>query len=163
LNTQDIIEYFKAKGCHYYYEYNECYGNLDLKDKIIIHIGGDCGSSSYFFIKNGAKYVIFYEKDKELLKKYQDVCRELNFCDKVEAREEWKAGDYPNGDIFIMDCEGCEENINFNELLKYKLICIAVHSWTTNKAYLLRKMYNWYLKYVSDDGQELMFCLTRNT
>ena len=158
MSNTDLINYFKEKGCDYYYEYDDSYGNLDLKDKVIVHVGGDCGSSVYYFILKGARYVIFYEKDTELLRKYRDVCKELGFCEKAEAKGEWKPGDYPDGDIFIMDCEGCEADVDFNALSKYKTACIAVHAWTQDKAPLLKNMRGWRLQHVSLDGQELMFC-----
>ena len=158
MSVLDLVRYFRRKGCNYYYEYDESYGNLDLKDKVVVHVGGDCGSSAYYFLLHGARYVIFYEKNARLLAKYMAVCSELGFCDRAEARGEWKPGDYPDGDAFIMDCEGCEAGIDFNALSKYKLACIAIHIWTRGKAYLLKNMYGWRLQYVSDDGKELMFC-----
>jgi len=158
MSAQDLVIYFKEKGCDYYYEYEECYGSLDLKDKVIVHIGGDCGSSAYYFLLHGAKHVIFYERNAELIKKYEAVCRELGFCEKAEAKGEWKPGDYPDGDVFIMDCEGCEAGLDLNALSKYKTACIAVHAWTQDKAHLLKSMYGWRLQYTSRDGEELMFC-----
>jgi hypothetical protein len=158
MSVSDPIKYFKEKGCNYYYEYDESYGSLDLKDKVVVHVGGDCGSSVYYFLLHGARYVIFYEKNTELLRKYRDVCKELKFCEKVEAKGEWRPGEYPDGDVFIMDCEGCEAGVDLNALSKYSLACIAVHAWTPDKASLLKNMYGWRLQYVSNDGQELMFC-----
>ena len=158
MSVLDLVKYFREKGCDYYHEYDESYGSLDLKDKVVVHVGGDCGSSAYYFILHGAERVIFYEKDAELLDKYATVCSELGFCDRAEARGEWRPGDYPDGDVFIMDCEGCEADIDFNALSKYKLVCIAVHAWTQDRAHLLKNMYGWRLQYVSEDGKELMFC-----
>lgn len=151
-------EYFKELGCDYWYEYDSCYGDIDFKDKIVINVGGDCGSSALYFVMKGASKVIAYEKDDELRNIfYNVVLKDFPILkDKVIMNGEWK-GEYPDGDIFIIDCEGCESILDFDKLNKYKIVLVAIHIWTEDKKDLFKKMIGWKLKYVSKDGKELTF------
>jgi hypothetical protein len=72
-------------------------------------------------------------------------------------KQEWK-GEYENVDIFVMDCEGCEEGLNVEMLKKYERWCIGIHDWTKNRVELLRKMEGTTYTYVSDDGREITLC-----
>jgi len=157
MQNCDLVKYFKDLGCDYYYEYDSAYGTIDFKGKDVIMVGAGCGSATLYFLLHGSSRVIQYEKSDELRKKWLEVCNKFNICDKAVMNGEWKL-QYDDADIFIIDCEGCEENINFDELKKYKLSCVAVHEWTKNRVELLKKMKNWKLNFVSSDGKEIMLC-----
>jgi len=45
-------------------DYNECWGCVSYKDKTVLDLGADYGSTVYYFLKNGAKKVIAVEGDK---------------------------------------------------------------------------------------------------
>ena len=155
----DYKDYFCKLECCYWHEFDLAYGKLDVKDKTITIIGNDCGSSALYFLLKGAKKIIGFEKSDELNKRFKEkVCKEFNICDKVEINTEWLGNNYPNADVFIMDCEGCEKNLKIEELQKYKQYCIALHDWTENRFDLMKKLYGTILTFISDDNREFVFC-----
>lgn len=154
-----ISEYFRQRECDYWREYPHSYGILDVFNKTIQIIGADCGSSALYFLMRGAKYVVQYEKEEHLRNKWEEVCKYFNICDKAEMKKEWN-GEYENVDIFVMDCEGCEEHLNVDMLKKYGQWCIGVHDWTKNRVELMRKMEGTTFTYASDDGKEITLCKT---
>lgn len=150
-------EYFCKKQCCYWSEYPESYGRLNVEGKTVTLVGADCGSTFLYLILRGAKKLIGYEKEERLRKEWEKVCQEFNICSFAEMRGEWK-GEYDNTDIFLMDCEGCEESLDFTKLYKYKAWCIAVHEWTKNRTFLMKNLQGSTLTFITDDGKELMFC-----
>ena len=155
----NYTDYFCKLECCYWHEFDLAYGKLEVKDKTITIIGNDCGSSALYFLLKGAKKIIGYEKSDKLNKKFKEkVCKEFQICDKVEINGEWKSIEYPNTDIFIMDCEGCEKNLKIEELQKYKQYCIALHDWTENRFKLMKKLYGTILTFITDDNREFVFC-----
>jgi hypothetical protein len=152
-------DYFCKLECCYWHEFDLAYGKLEVKDKTITIIGNDCGSSALYFLLKGAKKVIGFEKSDELNKRFKEkVCKEFQICDKVEINGEWSGNNYPNTDVFIMDCEGCEAKLDFSQLQKYNQYCIAIHDWTENRFELLKKLYGTILTFISDDNREFVFC-----
>ena len=152
-------DYFCKLECCYWHEFDLAYGKLDVKDRTITIIGNDCGSSALYFLLKSAKKIVGYEKSDELNKKFKEkVCKEFQICDKVEINGEWNGKEYPNSDVFIMDCEGCEAKLDFPQLQKYKQYCIAIHDWTENRFELMKKMYGTILTFISDDNREFVFC-----
>ncbi|CAQ58471.1 SAM-dependent methyltransferase [Stygiolobus rod-shaped virus] len=158
----NYVEYFSNLKCQYFHEYQYSYSKLNVKDKTITIIGNDCGSSALYFLIRNAKYIIGYEKDENLNKLFKEkVCKDFNICDKVEVHGEWKGDEYPNTNIFIIDCEGCEEKLDVSKLEKYEQYCIAIHDWTKNRVELMRKLYGLTFTYISDDGREIVLCKIR--
>jgi len=158
---ENIGQYFRERECDYWREYPHAYGKLDVFNKTIQVVGADCGSSALYFLWRGAKYVVQYEKEEHLRQKWEEVCKYFNVCEKATMKEEWK-GEYENVDIFIMDCEGCEKDVNVDMLKKYEQWCIGIHDWTKNRVELLRKIEGTTYTYVSDDGREITLCLLSN-
>jgi len=167
----DYDEYFCKLECCYWHEFEQAYGKLQVKDKTITIIGNDCGSSALYFLLKGAKKVIGYEKSDELNKRFKEkVCKEFQICDKVEIHEEWTGKEYPETDVLVMDCEGCEaklleikaerseKNLDISQLQKYKQFCIAIHDWTENRFDLMKKLYGTVLTFITDDNKEFVFC-----
>ena len=155
----DYKDYFCKLECCYWHEFDLAYGKLDVKDKTITIIGNDCGSSALYFLLKGAKKIIGYEKSDELNKKFKEkVCKEFQICEKVDINTEWSGNNYPNSDILVMDCEGCEKNLDFSQLQKYEQYCIAIHDWTENRFKLMKKLYGTILTFITDDNREFVFC-----
>ncbi|QJF12301.1 putative methyltransferase [Saccharolobus solfataricus rod-shaped virus 1] len=155
-----LDKYFHDLECDYWREYPNAYGLLNPYNKTIQIVGADCGSSALYFLLRGAKYVIQYEKEQHLREKWKEVCAKFSICNKAEMRSEWN-GQYDNVDIFIIDCEGCEEILDVSQLRKYEQYCIAIHDWTKNRIDLLRKLQGLTFAYVTDDGREIVLCKTR--
>jgi len=164
-------DYFCKLECCYWHEFDLAYGKLDVKDRTITIIGNDCGSSALYFLLKSAKKIVGYEKSDELNKKFKEkVCKEFQICDKVEINGEWNGKEYPNSDVFIMDCEGCEaklleikaerseSKLDISQLQKYKQYCIAIHDWTENRFELMKKLYGTILTFITDDNREFVFC-----
>ncbi|QJF12370.1 putative methyltransferase [Metallosphaera rod-shaped virus 1] len=155
-----LEKYFHDLQCDYWREYPHAYGLLNVYNKTIQIVGADCGSSALYFLLRGAKYIIQYEKKQHLREKWKEVCTHFDICQKAEMRSEWN-GQYDNADIFIMDCEGCEENLDVSQLKRYEQYCIAVHDWTKNRVDLMRKLEGLTFTYISDDGREIVLCKVR--
>jgi hypothetical protein len=155
-------QYFRSNQCDYWRELEPSYGRLNVHDRVVIVIGADCGSTHVFFSQRGARYIIGFEKEKHFRDLWSSVCTKFNVCDKGEIRDSWNS-QYPDGDVFVMDCEGCESNLDVQALSKYKEWCIAVHDWTPDRVSLLRKLQGTVFSYVTDDGREIMLCHYQNT
>jgi len=155
----DYKDYFCKLECCYWHEFDLAYGKIDVKDKTITIIGNDCGSSALYFLLKGARRIIGYEKEEKLNKRFKEkVCKEFQICDKVEIHGEWNGNQYPDTDILVMDCEGCESKLDISQLQKYKQYCIAIHDWTENRFELMKKMYGTILTFITDDNREFVFC-----
>jgi len=96
-------------------DYNHFYGFLDYKGQVILDIGGDYGSTAWFFLERGAKKVISVEKNKSyvdrLVANIKDtrivVSVHMNLDTSIKGEDllqEYKP------DIVHMDCEGCERH-----------------------------------------------------
>jgi len=154
---EKIDEYFRKLECDYWREFPHSYGVLNVFNKSIQVVGADCGSSTLYFLWRGAKYVVQYEKEEHLRKRWEEVCRQFGTCDNATMKGEWK-GEYDNVDVFVMDCEGCEEGLNIDELKKYEQWCVGIHDWVNNRVELLRKLEGTTFTYASDDGREITLC-----
>ncbi len=155
----DYEKYFSKLECAYWHEYPHAYSKLILKDKNVVMIGADCGSSALYFLLRGAKHVIAYEKEEKLRKLFvEKVCRDFNICDRVDIKGEWKGDEYPDADVFVMDCEGCEDTLDVSQLTKYKQWCVAIHDWAKRRVELFRALSGNVITYISDDGREIVVC-----
>ena len=155
-------EYFKKLGCDYWHEYPKVFRFFDFRDKVFINIGGDCGSACVWAHLNGAKRCIMYEADPKLFTLAYDVARTLGV--DMEIHGIWNGNTYPDGDIFTIDCEGCEESLDVDLVVsKYSQIGVAVHEWTRNKGEILRKLadYGFRLAYVTPDYKEQYYVLVK--
>jgi hypothetical protein len=127
-------------------EYPLSYKYIDVKDKIVLDIGADIGTSAKWFIEHGASKVIAYSLD------LQEI-----FDDKIEWHFEWH-GEYIKADVLKIDCEGCECMLTQNMIEKYKEWYIAIHKFAFCY-YAMKK----YLKsvgklvYVTPDKKERMY------
>lgn len=155
----DLKEYFCQKGCCYWHEYDYSYGGLDVKDRRIVIIGNDCSSAAIYFLLKGAKCVIGYEKNHLLNTLSTEVCQYFGVCEKMRLKGEWK-GEYENADIFVMDCEGCEDLLDLSKLNDYEQVCIAVHYWAKRKSELIEyfQKNGFKVTYVTPDMNEVVFC-----
>ena len=157
----DFENYFTKLGCPYWHEYKEQFKLFDFKDKAVVIVGGDCGSTCVYAYLHGAKSCIMYEAEAKL----RDIARQVELELKLsfDIRGKWEGNEYPDADIFLIDCEGCEEKLDIDLVTKkYKQVGIAVHEWTKNRVELLQKLakYSYRLVYVTADGKELYFALT---
>jgi len=152
-------DYFCKLECCYWHEFEQAYGKLNVKDRTVTIIGNDCGSTALYFILRNAKKIIGFEKEEKLNQLFKEkVCKDFQICDKVEIHGGWTGNQYPNTDIFVIDCEGCESKLDISQLQKYKQFCIAIHDWTENRFDLMRKLYGAILTFISKDNKEFVFC-----
>lgn len=95
-------------------DYNWMYGKLNYKDKTIVEIGADMGSTAVFFLNKGVKKVISVERDEnfyqQLVENFKDDNRVVPIKMDImyNYQIEWLLLKY-RPDILHMDCEGCEE------------------------------------------------------
>lgn len=117
------------------FTYKKHWGYLNYKGKIVLDLGCDWGSSCYYFIDEGAKFVIGIDCNKEYIQKGLEnkiensplILKEefIDSADKIEKLiEEYKP------DIVKVDIEGAEKYIldmNPNVILKVKEWIIEIH------------------------------------
>lgn len=117
----------------YWNEYGDTLALLDVKGKTVIDVGADSGSSVAWFLLHGASKVIAYEVHPEL---QIELKNNFGNDERVQIHSEWIGG-MPVGDVFKIDCEGCEIALQEEHLINYKSWLVAVHSWTHNRKLLL--------------------------
>lgn len=93
--------------------YEELYGFLDYKDKVVLDVGADYGSTPLFFLSKGAKKVIAVEMNEE----YAKTLIQISKTEKRIIPVIFKINSGYNisnlikkysPDIVKMDCDGCE-------------------------------------------------------
>jgi hypothetical protein len=117
----------------YFENYDEHWGFTDFKNKVILDLGADYGSTAYYFLNKGALKVIAVEGDKYLAERLK-----LNFKDDprvVPIYLEIKSGkdieeliDMYHPDIVKVDIEGAEINILSVNIRKVKEWLIETHT-----------------------------------
>jgi len=155
----DFLEdYFKGKGCDYWAEQEKAYGDLNFRFRSVVIIGADCGTTAIYAFLRRASYVIMFEKDAKLRAKLYDVLDDFNISrDAYEIYGEWSGNVYPPANIFIQDCEGCEQLNNFDYINRYEQVCIAVHNWG-DLSKTMPHLTGYKLTYVTPDSKEFVFC-----
>ena len=99
-----------------FYDYIWSYGSIDWKDKVVLDIGADIGSSALFFLMNGAKYVylierdIYYKNEYEFLKPVHHLLNSTIMLASIANMPD-------RVDVLKMDCEGCELQLLTEDLL----------------------------------------------
>jgi len=96
--------------------YDECWGFISYRDKIVLDLGADYGSTAYYFLKKGAKKVIAVEGNseyfKQLLSNYGNDDRVVCVEKWIETPEDMEqlVARFPC-DIVKVDIEGAEIHI----------------------------------------------------
>ena len=99
-----------------FYDYLWSYGSINWKQKIVLDVGADIGSSALFFLMNGADYVYLLEKDQEYKTTYESIKQKYPLLENSIILN--SLADMPhNVDVLKMDCEGCELSLLTEELL----------------------------------------------
>ena len=109
---------------------DELYGKLDVKDKCILDIGADCGSTALYFALKGAKKIYCIEKDTKLVDFFNaDVKRDFpELCDRIEYVELNKVSDM-HFDIVKTDIEGAEAFLDQELIIgKPQQFAIGLHT-----------------------------------
>lgn len=120
----------------YVEDYEFQYGQVNYKDRIVLDIGADIGSTAYFFLKKGAKLIVAvegseqcFDKLKSNAKSFKSTIPILCFINKPEQIEtliqRWKP------DILKMDIEGGEIHLFQIADATFKLVneyLIEIHS-----------------------------------
>lgn len=96
-------------------KYEDSYGKADYKDKVILEIGSDVGSTASFFLSKGAKKVISVEGNPEFFERLVENSKRFNiipyfkYIDSPENLKELIVMYKPN--FLHMDCEYCEKHL----------------------------------------------------
>lgn len=95
-------------------DYEKLYGIPDYKDKVVLEVGAEVGSTAYFFQQKGARWIISIEGNRD---RYTQLTKNVGPSDfsVVPMFEEIRTPEqlarhikYYKPDILHMDCEGCE-------------------------------------------------------
>lgn len=143
MNCDEILSYIN--------EYPQSYKFINIKDKIVLDIGGDVGTSAFYFLALGAKKVIVYSLQQQKV-----------FDSRIEWHNEWN-GLYIPADVLKIDCEGCECSLTKETIEKYNEWYIAIHIWSdcfeNMKKYIETKGI---LTFITPDKKELMYTKFKN-
>lgn len=145
-----MMEY-NPRNSQYWHEYEQSYTYIDVAGKTILDIGADSGSSAYWFLIHGAKKVICYSGEAQIL-----------FDDRIEWHGKWR-GEYVPADILKIDCEGCECNLTLPLIFRYREYYIAVHNFAGCYTFLKSFLeLDGKLVFTTPDGVEMMYAKRRN-
>lgn len=95
---------------------------IDLEGKTVIDVGCDWGNSPLYWRMRGASKVVGFEADRKRIAWMKALRSEPWF----DFRGPWR-GETPPGDVFKIDCEGCETNLDIEALRQYSLWFVAIH------------------------------------
>jgi len=119
--------------------YDDCWGSVDYKDKVVLDLGADYGSTAYYFLKHGAKRVVAVEGDpplaSQLLTNYDNHPQVECVYGWIDAPKgiEFLIRRYcahPSCDLAKVDIEGAEKHIAMVDpqwLLSIREWLIEVH------------------------------------
>lgn len=98
-----------------YSELDSMYGEFNYENKIVLDVGADYGSTAYYFLSRGARFVLCSEMDKDR----QEALLAIAKCNlrivpmpciyRPKILNDIISVFKP--DVVKMDCEGCEKNI----------------------------------------------------
>lgn len=115
--------------------YNDCvrfYETLEVKDKIVIDVGCDFGTTPMYFIRKGAIKVIGFSRDKQYFHDYRykhfnsdlssvipSMTEGINVISGLDDRRQF---------VLKSDCEGCEWDFTRQFVDSFEDWIIAVHT-----------------------------------
>lgn len=104
---------YKLLFSHHDEDYQDLYGFVDYKDKVVLDIGADYGSTASFFFERGAKTVYGVERNKWMVKKMRKNAEKMGnlipILLDVSCSNQFDKLLLLTPDIVKVDCEGCEE------------------------------------------------------
>lgn len=112
------------------------YGFIDYRDKVVVDVGADYGTTASFFLNRGAVMVVAVEGDEELFSQLQENVKDVpevvavkcwissvkDFTDLIETYRP---------DVLKVDCEGCEVHlldVEDNIFRKVSTYLLEVHT-----------------------------------
>ena len=135
----------------YVAEYPRSYSYIDVRGKVVVDVGADIGTSPLWFLSQGAAKVIAFSLEKQ----------DPRFADpRVEWRGRWN-GERVEGDVFKIDCEGCECMISEGFLESYEAAYVAFHEWSPCRWLEEFLKSKGRLVFTTPDGKERMYVLER--
>lgn len=114
------------------------WGFLNCRNKTVLDIGADYGSTAVFFLHKGAKKVIAVESNTEFFKKLQPLAAPIPnlipFFKRVSCVNDFKnlLAQCNGGIVMKIDCEGCEAvllNLDDNLFRKVSEYGIELHTF----------------------------------
>jgi hypothetical protein len=97
----------------------------DLRDKVVVDVGCDRGTTPICWRANGARRVVGYETEPKAIRWMARLRKEAWF----DFRGKW-TGEYPEGDVFKIDIEGAERILDMGRLANYSLWFVVLHNGT---------------------------------
>ncbi len=106
---------YKVLFSHHDEDYQDLYGFVDYKDKVVLDIGADYGSTASFFLKQGARTVYGVERNKWMVKKMRKNAEKMGNLIPIKldvsCPDQFDKLLLLNPDIVKVDCEGCEKHL----------------------------------------------------
>lgn len=131
MNESELHKYFLSVCPKWtvYNSYKDNYGMFDYKNKTVVDIGAEVGSTAVFFILRGAKKVYCVEHFQDNREIYASkVAKDL--ADIIKNKIEYVNFERLNllgGDILKCDAEGFEQNLPPYYICRFKEYAIGVH------------------------------------
>ena len=135
----------------YYPECVRFYNSLDVKDKIVIDVGCDFGTTPMYFLRKGANNVFGFSKDKQYFHnihyKHYNVDEDPSALPSaIRNIKRIKTEMMPPHIVLKSDCEGCEWNFTKEFIDSFDDWIIAVHTPIKNDS-----LY----QYIKDNGENI--------
>ena len=105
------------------------YGRLNVRNRIVVDIGGGCADTAIYFIARGASHVYSYEPDKLTYETGKSNIRLNEMEGKITfINSRYSSGKaHAKGKVLKMDCEGCEYEC-LKDFIGYDEIILEFHS-----------------------------------
>lgn len=132
-----------------YSELDSMYGAFNYENKIVLDVGADYGSTAYYFLSRGARFVLCSEMDNDRQEALYSIakcnlrivpmpciCRSKTLNDIIAVYKP---------DIVKMDCEGCEKHIldaKFYDVKKWVLETHGKEIHEKIRSAFIEKKYN---------------------
>ena len=142
------LHILKLEKSHYYPECERFYSDLDVKDKVVMDVGDDFGTTPMYFLRKGATTVFGFSKDKQYFHNNHYIHYNVDqdphvLPTAIQDIKLIKIEMSPPHIALKSDCEGCEWDFTPEFIETFDDWIIAVHNPVKNPDLL---------KYIQDNG-----------
>ncbi|MEM4066574.1 MAG: hypothetical protein QXV17_06920 [Candidatus Micrarchaeaceae archaeon] len=114
-----------------FHDYGYTYLGFDWRNKVVVDVGADVGSSAIYFIRKGARFVYLVENNPFYVSVYLRLKNSGRFPElRNTSLLSVSVGDIVRvgGDVLKVDCEGCEKDIiDSGVLSRFREWVVAIH------------------------------------
>lgn len=125
------------ESSEYYPECETFYSQLDVRNKVVMDVGCDFGTTPVYFLRKGASAVIGFSKDKQYFRKphyeHHDLTAEPEALSRAIEKILDSKRESRDPMVLKSDCEGCEWDFTEKFVDRFDDWIIAVHTPVRNQ------------------------------